>query len=1123
MSKIQLLFELENKHLPIDSNLLGTHEILKSKKNPQKDVDLIFVDYSNLKRQFSKIEEIKKRVRPAFLPVLLLISQQELSGISESLLSVIDEIIVKPFHDIELQTRINLLLQLRYLSLGKQDWFRTTLYSIGDAVITTDSSGKVCQMNPVAEKLTGWHENEARGKPLNEIFHIVNEQTRVKVENPVQKVLNEKKRVNLANHTLLISRDGKEIPIADSGAPIFDANSKIIGCVLVFRDQTKERKAQHAIEHALQLAESIVNILREAALTLDAQLKVVSANRAFFKTFNLIETDVIGQPIFHLANGLFNLPDLRMLLEDILPQKGAFEDFAITHDFNSLGRRTILFNARKIQLRENSDPYIFLAMEDITERAQFEEALRESEERYRIIVENSHNGIFIIGDDYKFIYANNRLCEILGRSRQEIIGHDFREFLTKDSVDLVIERYRKRQRGEHVPSRYEFKVVRKDGQERTVEISSAIIKNSKGQVLTIAQIQDITEHRQAEQALIESEKKYRLIVENAHDGIEITQDDRIMFCNPRFAQMLGYSVDELKDIPFNKIYSEKAIKELYERQKKRQAGLPVPKRYKTTLKRKDGRLIDVEVSYEIIDYQGRPATFAIIRDISEQTRAQMELERLMTAIEQAAESILITDLTGKIQYVNPAFEKISGYRKEEAIGQTPRILKSGKHDLAFYENLWSTIINGQIWQGRSTNKRKNGELFTEEKTISPVRDAEGNITYFVAVGRDVSQQILLEQQLHQSQKMESIGRLAGGVAHDYNNMLTVILGNAQLGMSKMDKNNPFFDYFAKIHQAASRSAEITKQLLAFARKQTIEPKVLDLNDTIENMLKMLRRLIGEDIDLAWLPCSNLWTVKLDPSQVDQILVNLIVNARDAIQGVGKITIETENRIIDDDYCATHAGFTPGEFVMLAVSDNGCGMKKDILDKIFEPFFTTKETGKGTGLGLATVYGIVKQNNGFINVYSEPGKGSTFKIYIPKYKGKEKLSANRQDSVLLMGKGERILLVEDDNTILEFARNLLKELGYQVEAVSEPQQALELIKKSNKEFDLLLTDVIMPEMSGKELANQIKKQLPEIKVIFMSGYTANAIAHHGVLDKGINYLQKPFTIHQIASKLREVLD
>ncbi len=1123
MSRIQLLLEEKNQHALADTNLAVEHQILKASQDLAENIDLILIDYCNLKKNHSKLEKLKKEKRPAFLPVLLMTNQQELTDFDESLLKAVDEIIIKPFGSNEFQTRINLLLQLRHLSLEKKDWFRTTLYSIGDGVITTDNTGKVQQMNPIAEKLTGWPESEARGKPLTEIFNIIDEHTRHKIKNPVQRVLKSGKLVNLTNHTILISRQGKEIPISDSGAPILDLNDNIIGCVLVFRDQSKERQAKHEIQMARQLAEAIVDTLREAVLTLNSRLEVVSANRSFYKLFNLQEENVIGQNIYQIADGLLNLPDLRVVLDEILVEAETVDDFAITREFKNLGRRTILFNAKKVELEEPSGNLILLAMEDITDRSQFEEALRESEERYRTVVENSQTGVLIIDDNYKLTYVNNKVYEIFGRKHDEIVGQDFRKFLAKDSLDLVAERYKKRQRGEEVPAQYQFHIVRKDGELRTIQISSAVIKNTKGRVFTIAQILDVTEHQQAEEALRESEEKYRLIVENAHDGIEITQNDRIMFCNARFAEMLGYSVEELKDIPFNKIYSEKAIRELHERQKRREAGLPVPKRYKTTLKRKDGQLIDVEVSYEIIDYQGHPATFAIIRDVSEQTKAQMELERLMTAIEQAGESILITDLTGKIQYVNPAFEKISGYPREEAIGQTPRILKSGKQDLTFYEKLWTTIINGQTWQGRIINKRKDGQLFTEEKTISPVRNAEGNITHFVAVGRDVSQQILLEQQFRQSQKMESIGRLAGGVAHDYNNMLTVILGNAQLGMSKMDKNNPFFDYFAKIHQAATRSADITKQLLAFARKQTIEPKVLDLNDTIENMLKMLRRLIGEDIDLAWLPYSSLWPVKLDPSQVDQILVNLIVNARDAIQGVGKITIETENRIIDDDYCTTHAGFTPGEYVMLAVSDNGCGMEKEILDKIFEPFFTTKEMGKGTGLGLATVYGIVKQNNGFINVYSEPGKGTTFKIYIPKYQGKEKSISSYQEKVPLKGKGEKILLVEDDKTILEFAQSLLKELGYTVEAVSEPQQALALVQQPGKSFDLLLTDVIMPEMSGKDLADQIKKQLPQIKVLYMSGYTANAIAHHGVLDKGVNYIQKPFSIQQIATKLRQVLE
>jgi CheY-like chemotaxis protein len=310
--------------------------------------------------------------------------------------------------------------------------------------------------------------------------------------------------------------------------------------------------------------------------------------------------------------------------------------------------------------------------------------------------------------------------------------------------------------------------------------------------------------------------------------------------------------------------------------------------------------------------------------------------------------------------------------------------------------------------------------------------------------------------------------------------------------------------------------------LAFARKQTIDPKVLDLNVTVEGMLNMLRRLIGEDIDLAWLPKAGLWPVKMDPSQIDQILANLCVNARDAISGVGKITIETRKASLDEAYCADNAGFVPGEYVLLVVSDDGCGMDDEILEKIFEPFFTTKGLGKGTGLGLATVYGIVKQNNGFINVYSEPGKGTTLTIYLPRHAGQAEETTAENIAQIPAGRGETVLIVEDEPTIIETVKKMLERLGYQVLSADTPSGAIRLAKDSNGLIDLLITDVVMPEMNGRELANELQAAHPEIKTLFMSGYTSNVIAHQGVLEAGVNFIQKPLSLRELALKIRAIL-
>ena len=642
------------------------------------------------------------------------------------------------------------------------------------------------------------------------------------------------------------------------------------------------------------------------------------------------------------------------------------------------------------------------------------------------------------------------------------------------------------------------------------------------------------ELKQREESLRKSEEKYRCLVENANEAIVVAQDGRLVFVNPTALELTGYSEQELMSRPFLDFIhpDDKAL--IAERYQSRLKGIFAPSRYSFRMLGHDGTVKIMEISSVLIDWEEKPATLNFIVDITERKKAETERERLLMAIEQSGESIVITDPDGNIHYVNPAFEKITGYARNEAIGKNPRILKSGTHDTAFYQELWNTITSGQTWNGRIVNKRKDGAFYTEDATISPVKDYSGSIVNYVAVKRDITEHLRiqkekaeLESQFYQAQKIESVGRLAGGVAHDFNNMLGVILGHAEMALDHVDYSHPIYDDLLEIQKAAQRSADLTRQLLAFARKQTIKPRILDLNHTISGMLRMLRRLIGEDINLVFKPGANLWVVKMDPSQIDQILANLAVNARDAIAhqpdtGGGNLTIETQNIVIDETYCSARAGFVPGEYVLLGVSDNGCGMSKEALDNIFEPFFTTKEVGKGTGLGLATIYGIVRQNNGFINVYSEPSEGTSFKIYLPRIKGKDQCHAEIADRVV-SGGTETILLVEDEEAILRLGKMILERYGYTVLASASPVEALTMAKEYEGPIHLLITDVVMPGINGKELKDRITTDRPEIKTLFMSGYTANVIAHHGVIEKDVQYLQKPFTIRTLAVRVREVLD
>jgi signal transduction histidine kinase len=380
-----------------------------------------------------------------------------------------------------------------------------------------------------------------------------------------------------------------------------------------------------------------------------------------------------------------------------------------------------------------------------------------------------------------------------------------------------------------------------------------------------------------------------------------------------------------------------------------------------------------------------------------------------------------------------------------------------------------------------------------------------------------------EAQLLQAQKLESVGRLAGGVAHDFNNMLGVILGHTELALAKLDEEHPVTADLVEVRKAAERSTDLTRQLLAYARKQTITPKVLDLNVTVDGMLRMLGRLMGEEVELIWRPAEGLWPVCMDPGQIDQIMSNLCVNARDAMTGHGRITIETAPVHRHDDFQLDHPGVKPGDYLLLRVTDNGFGMDEPTLDRLFEPFFTTKAVGLGTGLGLATVYGIVRQNDGFITVQSQPGKGSTFSIYLPRYRGPGKEDAPEMAPAEPKPGHETILVVEDETTILEMIRTMLEAFGYRVLAASTPGEAIRLAQTWRGEIHLLMTDVIMPEMNGRDLARTMLSLFPDMKRVFMSGYTADVIAHHGVLDEGVFFLQKPFTMKMLANRIREALE
>ncbi len=635
--------------------------------------------------------------------------------------------------------------------------------------------------------------------------------------------------------------------------------------------------------------------------------------------------------------------------------------------------------------------------------------------------------------------------------------------------------------------------------------------------------QQILEKEKVERALQDSEKRYRRLFDSAGDGILILEADtgRIIDVNPFLLQLLGYPDDAvygkyLWEIgAFTRVAaSQTAFQTLQENEFFRYKELPLDTGKGTTV------IVDFSSTVYAGD-QGRVMQF-LIRDITAHKQAEIECNRLMTAIEQSGEAIVITDAQGNIEFVNSAFEWTTGYSREEAVGKNTRILKSGKQDDVFYRSLWDTISSGRTWSGQIVNKRKDGTLYTEETTISPVCTPSGQIVNYIAVKRDITELLRLEAQSQQNQIMEAVCSLAGGIAHDYNNMLSVIIGYAELALEKTVPDQQLHANLEVILKAAKRSVAITRQLLVFARKQKTNLEVLDLNQNVESMLKILRQIAGENIHLSWRPQKGQSLVKMDSVQVGQILTNLCVNARSAITGVDKIIIETDNVFVDETFCTQHAGAAAGEYVLLSVSDDGCGMEKKVLNQIFDPFITSQKVGQITALGLSMVHGIVTQNNGFIDVYSEPGKGTMFKVYLPRHMDVAVASREKRITVPHLSQGETVLLVDDEPELLTLAQTMLQKLGYRVLAAGRPGEAIELAKEYANEIQLLIVDIIMPEMNGRNLAERLLSIYPRMKILFMSGYTADMIVDQGVLDEDVNFIQKPFSLEELAVKVRDAL-
>ena len=989
-----------------------------------------------------------------------------------------------------------------------QEEFRTTLYSIGDAVITTDQAGRVRRMNLVAERLTGWLEAEAQDQPLDAVFRIVNEETRAAVENPVQRVLREGKVVGLANHTLLIARDGTECPIADSGAPIHDESGAITGVVLVFRDQSEEHAAQKALRDSERRFRWAVIEAPFPVMIYAEDGEVLALSRAWKDITGYDEADLpTVADWMERAYGARQKPFQAAI--DRLYAAGRRQtegEFTITCKDGT--RRLWEFSSTPLGSLPDGRRMVVSMAADLTVRQRAEAEARRSEARLRSLasilqypadsvqefLDYALNEAIQLTDSrigYIYRYHEDRQEFVLNSWSREVMREcsivDPETCYELDKTGLWGEAVRQRRPilVNDFTAAHPLKKGYPDGHAKLFKYLTVPVF-SRGQIVGVIGVANkesdydetdilqlallmeavwkVVERREAEDKERQAVRSFRML-SHCNKVIALAEEDASLM--REICQILvtegGW---RMAWVGVAEPGPAKQVRPVA------QAGF------------EDDYLQAVQITWDDSP-AGRGPTGTAIR-----TGQPVVCRNLLTDLnfapwrEAAARYGFVASIALPLKNETGVFGALSLYAAERDALATAEV------------DLLRRLADNLSYALRVLRMKAAGEQAARK------RDA-------------------LEVQLQQAQKMEAVGRLAGGVAHDFNNMLAVISGHAELALEQTTPDCPLYDDLLAIQKAAQRSADLTRQLLAFARKQTIAPRVLDLNDTITGMLNMLGRLIGEDIDLLWKPADALWPVNMDPSQIDQIMANLVVNARDAIADVGKITIETGQVEFDESYCEAHAGFMPGQYVLMAVSDNGCGMSKEVLAQLFDPFFTTKPRGRGTGLGLATVYGIIKQNHGFINVYSEPGQGSTFKIYLPRHTADLVETRAAPPATAPIG-AETVLLVEDEEALLKLSAQMIERLGYTVLAAGGSNQALQLAAAHPGVIHLLLTDVIMPDMSGRDLWQRLSALRPDLKCLFMSGYTANVIAHHGVLDDGVHFLQKPFSREALAAKLREAL-
>jgi len=999
---------------------------------------------------------------------------------------------------------------------GDRAWFRALFETRPDAVFVVGPEGRFVEANQVAVERYGYSRAELLGMRMRD---LAPPEERDSLDERIEQGRWRPVRFG-GRH---VTRDGRTLEVDVAARPLPRDGERSV--VVVAHDVSPLKRTEARLRESEQLQRAMVAGAPLAVYSTDPAGRTLAWNPAAEEIFGWKAVDVIGTP-----------PPLAS--EDGDETFARLQERALEGE-SFCGREIVLHrkDGSRLDARVSIAPVrddrsgvtgVVGAIEDVTEERRVAAALSENQRRMATLLDNLPGMAYRcrLDPEWTMRFVSEGARDLTGHRPEDLVDNarlSYAELIHPDDRDRVWKVVRKAV-DEERPFVLEYRIVDAHGVEKWVWERGCAVNGGDSPAELEGFVTDITERKRGEQTLQESEARFRSLVEGAPDAVFVQTGGRFAYVNDTCARLLGARVPEdllgrevlARVHPDDRESVRERIRRLNEDRE------PVELVEETFLTLAD-EPVPVEASATPIEYDGERGALVFVRDVRERKEGELERERLQRAIEQAGEAVVLTDTEGTIEYVNPAFERISGFSRDETIGENPRIQKSDEQDEPFYREMWETIIRGETWEGRVVNRRKDGTLYTAEVTISPVRDERGTIVNYVAVERDISREIELEEQLLQAQKMESVGRLAGGLAHDFNNMLTVVTGHVEMALETVEPGDPVRSSLEEIRNAARRSTNLIGQLLSFARRQIIAPRVVDLDGAIDRRLEMLARLIGENIDLVWRP-GGAGSIKIDPARLDQVLTNLMVNARDAIEGVGKVVVETGRREFDEEYCAFHVGFIPGRYAMLEVSDTGVGMDRETLERIFEPFFTTKPAEEGTGLGLSTVYGIVRQHEGFLNVYSEPGGGTTFRIYLPHVTDEETVDEDAPEpEEASTGGTETVLVVEDEPALLALVTGLLERLGYTVISAETPEEAIRIAEGYPDTIELLLTDVVMPGMNGRELCETITGEHPDLACLYMSGYAADIVAHQGELDEDVHFLPKPFSLAELARAVREALE